>query len=394
MSTNHSFQPPQRLLNLPPYLFAELDRLKSELLAQGKDVINLGVGDPDLPTPDFVIAALAQAARLVENHHYPAYAGTQELRREIVDFMQRRFAVTLDADKEVLVLMGSKDGIAHLPLAMINPGDAVLVPDPGYPVYSVATEFVGGKVIRLPLTKANGFLPDLAMLELACQQHTPKLLFINYPNNPTAAMADLDYFGKLVGLAQRYGFFICHDNAYSELYYDGKVSPSFLQVPGAKNVAIEMHSLSKSFNMTGWRVAFAVGHPALIAALAKIKTNMDSGVFQAVQVAAAEALRHGDGYLKQQRQTFQQRRDLVASILHDAGFQFKTPASTFYFWVDVPGGMKALEFCQRAIRQTAVVITPGSGFGQHGEGYFRFTITAPEARLQEAAQRLKTLLQG
>lgn len=382
---------PQRLQTLPPYLFAELDRLKQEVASKGVDVINLGIGDPDLPTPSFIIEALNRAAGDVANHHYPPYSGTVGFRRAVADWYARRFQVQLDPDSEVLALIGSKDGIAHLPLALINPGDTVIVPDPGYPVYSVATSFAGGKSVVHPLTKNNNFHPDFKLLEEQMRAGA-KLLFLNYPNNPTAAACDVSLFERVAALAAKYNVIVCHDNAYSELYYDGKPSPSFLQAKGAKAVGIEMHSLSKSFNMTGWRIGFAVGHRDVIAALGKVKTNVDSGVFQAVQVAGTAALREGEAFMQTQRRVFQERRDKLAAVLKKAGFNFEVPTGTFYLWVDVPGGGSGIPFCQRALRECGVVVTPGVGMGKHGEGYFRITITAPSERLVEAGERLKKLL--
>ncbi len=380
-------RPAERILSLPPYLFAELDRLKNEAMANGVDVIDLGVGDPDLPTPDFVINALNRASQEIDNHHYPSYVGMPSFRQAVVDWYKRRFSVELDANHEVLTLIGSKEGIAHLPLAMVNSGDRVVVPDIGYPVYAIASGFVGGEVAHLPLIASHGFLPDLE--SAADILHGSKLLFLNYPNNPTAATCDVAFFTRVVKAAKEHGFVVCHDNAYSELYYDGKIPPSFLQAKGAKEVGIEMHSLSKSFNMTGWRIGFAVGNRDIIAALGKVKTNVDSGVFQAVQVAGMAALQEGDDFLREQRQTMQQRRDCLATLLKEAGFRFVVPAATFYFWVEVPSAEGSVSFSRRVLQEAGVVVTPGVGMGDAGDRFFRLTITTPVEKLEEAGRRLK-----
>ena len=381
----------ERIRNLPPYLFAELDRLKRKVAESGKKVINLGVGDPDLPTPQFVIDALFEAAQKVENHHYPAYAGTKAFKQAVADWYKKRFDVILDPETEVLALIGSKDGIAHLPLAMINPGDQVVVPNPGYPVYQTATEFVGGKVKKLNLDAINGFLPKYSNISDRDWSNA-KLLFLNYPNNPTSATCDASGFDEAIALANKHQFYICHDNAYSELYYDSKPSASYLQAKGAKEVGIEMHSLSKSFNMTGWRVGFAVGNAEIIAALSKVKENVDSGVFQAVQEAAVAALRDGDDFLNKQRGVFQKRRDVLVESLKQTPLEFNVPEATFYIWAKVPGGQSSIEFCKRVLEEAAVVTTPGNGMGDNGEGYFRLTITAPTEELEEAGKRLAKFL--
>jgi LL-diaminopimelate aminotransferase len=386
-----SFEPADRIKSLPPYLFAELDRMKMEVKAKGVDVIDLGVGDPDLATPNFIIDALMQATKDVDNHHYPSYVGMLSFRQAVADWYKRRFSVDLDPNKEVVALIGSKEGIAHLPLALLNPGDTVLVPDPGYPVYSIASQFVGAKVRKLPLRPENNFLPDFKGQDRQLLKGA-KLVFLNYPNNPTSARVDKSFFDEVVAVCEEEGVMVCHDNAYSELYYDGQPCPSFLEATNSKAVGIETHSLSKSFNMTGWRVGFAVGHAGIIGALGKVKTNVDSGIFQAVQYAGIAALKDGDSFLEEQRSVFQERRDALAAVLTEAGFEFQQPRATFYFWVKVPGGVSSVEFCSRALKETGVVVTPGVGMGENGDGFFRITITAPTAELIDGGKRLAKLL--
>lgn len=383
-----------RICGLPPYLFAAIDQMKQEAIRQGKDIINLGIGDPDLPTPAPIIQRMQKAVEDPRHHQYPSYDGMISFRRAVSDWYQRRFQVTLNPENEVLTLIGSKEGIGHLPLAFINPGDTALMTSPGYPVYHAGTLFAGGKSYFIPLTAENRFLPDLSAIphEVAA---AAKILFINSPNNPTAAVADRDFFRGVVTFAKRYGIVVCHDAAYSEVFYDGKRPASFLEVEGAKEVGIEFHSLSKTYNMTGWRLGFAVGNPAVLAALGKVKSNLDSGVFQAVQEAGIAALSMGEEVLSAIRTVYQGRRDVLISGLSRLGFPVTPPEASFYVWVPTPASGAApkrilsADFTATLLEKTGIVSTPGVGFGAAGEGYVRFTLTVSEERLQEALSRME-----
>ncbi len=388
--TGVQIEPPDRLKKLPPYLFAEIDRLKRELVSQGKDVIDLGVGDPDLPTPPFIIQALHEAAKDPKNHRYALDQGMPELRRAIASWYQKRFKVSLDPDHEVLPLIGSKEGIGHVPLALINPGDLVLVPDPGYPVYKSATWFAGGEPYLLPLLEENDYLVDFGSIDEDVLNRA-KMLFLNYPNNPTAACAGRDFFANAIKHAREYGFVICHDAAYTEIAYDGFEPMSFLQADGAKEVGIEFHSLSKTFNMTGWRIGFACGNSKILELLGKVKANLDSGIFQAIQWAGIKALTDGIGEAKKNSQIYERRRNLLVEGLNSIGWQVSKPKATFYVWAPVPPGATSQEFATRLLKEANLVVTPGNGFGPNGEGYFRMSLTLSEDRIKEALKRLKNL---
>lgn len=377
----------ERIKKLPPYLFAEIDRLKDEVSRKGVDIIDLGVGDPDIPTPKEIIEAAKKALEDPKNHQYPSYAGMYEFRKAAADWYKRRFNVELNADNEVVSLIGSKEGIAHLPMAFVNPGDYVLVPNPGYPVYPVATMFAGGESYEMPLKHENGFLPDLESIDKSILRKT-KLMFIGYPNNPTSAVADENFYRSVVKMAKKYDFIVASDNAYSEICYDGYEPISFLEVDGAKDVGIEFHSLSKTFNMTGWRIGFAVGNKDIISGLGKAKTNIDSGIFQAVQVAGAYALNNSESLNAPIRKIFTDRRNQMYKALKEAGFEFDIPRATFYFWVKVPNGFTSSDFAKKMLEEKGIVVTPGNGFGKTGEGYFRISITNP--RIEEAVERLKS----
>lgn len=376
----------RRIKQLPPYLFAEIDRLKEEVIKKGVDVIDLGVGDPDIPTPNEIVEVAKKALEKPENHRYPSYIGMYEFRRAVSDWYKRRFGVELDPNTEVVSLIGSKEGIAHLPLAYIDGGDYALVPDPGYPVYPVAVMFAGGKVYRMPLKEENGFLPELDAIDRDVLKRT-KLMYIGYPNNPTSAVATEEFYKKVVELAKEFDFVVASDNAYSEIAYDGYKPISFLEVEGAKDIGIEFHSLSKTFNMTGWRIGFAVGNRDVIAALGKVKTNIDSGIFQAVQEAGIYALDNAEELNGRIIKVFQQRRDKMAEALEKAGFEFEKPLATFYFWVKVPKGFTSSEFTKKLLQEKGIVVTPGNGFGEAGEGYFRISIT--NERIEEAVRRIE-----
>ena len=377
----------ERIKMLPPYLFAEIDRLKDKIVAKGVDVIDLGVGDPDIPTPIEIVKVAKRALEKPENHRYPSYIGMYEFRRAVAEWYKRRFDVDLDPNAEVVSLIGSKEGIAHLPLAYINAGDYALVPDPGYPVYPTAVIFAGGLVHKMPLLEENGFLPDLDSVDEDVLKKT-KLMYIGYPNNPTSAVADEDFYKKVIELAKEFDFIVASDNAYSEICYDGYKPLSFLEVEGAKDVGIEFHSLSKTFNMTGWRIGFAVGNKDIISALGKVKTNVDSGIFQAIQEAGTFALNYSEKLNSSIRDIFQKRRDQMAEALEKAGFEFKKPLATFYFWVKVPEDFSSKEFAIKLLEEKGIVVTPGNGFGDAGEGYFRISIT--NQRIEEAVERIKS----
>ncbi len=378
----------KRILDLPPYLFAELDRAKAALQAEGKDVIDLGVGDPDMPTPDPIIRVLKKEAEEPSNHVYPSYTGLLDFRQAAADWYKKRFGLELDPVCEVVSLIGSKEGIAHLPLAFIDSGDVGLYTEPGYPVYPVSIAFAGGEAVGLPLKKENGFLPDLDAIPEETARRA-KILFFNYPNNPTAATADMAFFDKVVAFCRRYDVLACHDAAYTEIAFDGYRPPSFLEAEGAMEVGIEFHSLSKTFNMTGWRVGFCVGNEEAVNALGKVKTNIDSGVFQAVQYAGIEALSRGEKISRKLCDIYRDRRELVVKGLKSCGLEPYEPKATFYIWCPVPGGIESKVFSQRLLSESGVLVTPGVGFGESGEGYFRISLTQPDDRLKEALLRIQ-----
>ncbi|HWU36583.1 MAG TPA: LL-diaminopimelate aminotransferase [Candidatus Acidoferrum sp.] len=380
----------KRLQALPPYVFAEMDRLKREQVKKGVDVISLGIGDPDLPTPSHIIQALAQAARDPANHQYPSYEGMLTFRKAVADWYGSRFGVTLDPVTEVLSLIGSKEGIGHLALAFVDPGDAVLVPDPAYPVYQAGTLFAGGDAYPMPLRPDRGFLPDLDAIPPETLKRA-KILWLNYPNNPTGAVAPRGFLAQAVEFARRHRLILAHDAPYSELAYDGYRPESVLSVTGAKEVAVEFHSLSKTYNMTGWRAGFAVGNARILAGLGRIKTNLDSGVFQAVQYAGIAALTGPQQCVAENCRIYQERRDVLVGGLREMGFAVNSPKATFYLWVPVPSGFTSTSFSLEVLAKAGVVLTPGSGFGAAGEGYVRATFTVGVDRLREAVERIKKL---
>lgn len=384
------FRPAERIANLPPYLFAEADRQIAAKRAAGHDVISLGIGDPDLPTPDWVVEELKRAAERPANHRYPEYYGLDELRQAMSSWYQGRFGVELDPNTEVMPLLGSKEGIAHMALAMIDPGDVALVPDPAYPVYASGTLFAGGSPYLMPLTPENHFLPDLDGIPSSVLERA-RLLWICYPNNPTSAVAEPAFFERVVEFASRHNLLVCHDAAYSDVTYDGYRPSSFLEVPGAKEVGVEFHSLSKTYNMTGWRIGMMVGNRSAVAALGKIKTNIDSGIFQAVQEAGIAALTGDQSWLVDRNKIYQRRRDLVVSTLREIGMEAPAPKASLYIWAPVPKGLKSFEFSLRLLDEVAVWVTPGVGFGPAGEGFCRISLTTPDNRLDEAMRRLSSL---
>jgi LL-diaminopimelate aminotransferase len=383
-----SIKKSQRINELPPYLFAEIDRRKRAAQSRGVDLIDLGVGDPDLPTPPQVIEKLIKAASKPVNHRYPNSAGLIEFRQEVANWYLRRFGVKLDPATEVISLIGSKEGIANMAVAFVDPGDLVLVASPCYPVYHIGTTFNGGRNYFLPLTKENHFLPDLEAIPAKIARQA-KMLWINYPNNPTAAVAEKDFFKRVVQFAHHHNIIVCHDAAYTEMGFDGFRPMSFLEVDGAREVSIEFHSLSKTFNMTGWRIGMAVGNKNLVEGLAQVKSNIDSGIFQAIQEAAMEALRFGDKLVEPSRKIYQERRDVLVSGLRAVGIECENPCATFYIWVSVPKGLTSAEFTTKLLDEAGVVTTPGNGFGEAGEGYVRFTVCVDKERLKEVTERIR-----
>jgi LL-diaminopimelate aminotransferase len=376
-----------RLKQLPPYLFAELDRKKEEVRARGIDVIDLGVGDPDQPTPDHIIESLCRAAHEPRFHRYPSYSGMNDFRRAVSAWYRKRCGVELDPLKEVVSLIGSKEGLAHIPLAFINPGDVVLVPSPAYPVYKIATIFAGGIPYEMPLLKENGFLPDLDAIPAETLERA-KMIFLNYPNNPTAAIATPEFFARVVDFARQHQIMVCHDFAYSEMAYDGYVPPSFLATPGAMEVGIEFHSLSKTYNMTGWRIGWAAGNREIVGGLGQIKSNIDSGIFEAIQIAGIEAMRDDDAWLAKMRSLYTERRDVVTAGLAKLGLKTIIPKATFYVWVETPKGYDSAGIVAHLLEKCGIQTTPGNGFGAPGEGYFRLALTVSKERLQEALDRI------
>ena len=377
-----------RIQNLPPYLFYEINKRIAEKRAQGIDVISLAIGDPDLPTPDYVLDSMWQASQDPANHRYPESDSLLELRQAVSQWYERKFDLTFDPEKEILPLIGSKEGIGHIALCFIDPGDVALVPDPGYPVYSVGTMFAGGESYFMPLTEENDFLPDLDAIPEAVAQKA-KVMWLNYPNNPTAAVADLDYFERVVAFAKRYNIAVLHDAPYTEVAFDGFRPPSFLQAKGARDVGIEFHSLSKTYNMTGWRIGMAVGNPSIINALLRVKSNLDSGIPQAIQKMAITALQGPDDATIHNSEVIQRRRDRVIPVLQRLGFRVRPPKASFYVWAGIPTEESSIPFCTRLLDDTAVVATPGLGYGKSGEGFIRFSLTTPDNRLEEAMQRLE-----
>lgn len=379
----------KRLQALPPYPFVEIDKKKKKAIAEGKNIISFGVGDPDLPTPKHIIAAGQAAMADPKNHQYPFGAGVMEFRKAVADWYSKRFGVTLDPQTEIHSSIGSKDGLSHFHFAFVNPGDVVLIPDPGYPVYNTGTIFTDGTPYFLPLKKENKFLPDLASIPKDVLSKA-KILFLNSPNNPTASVMDAAYFKEAIALAQKYGFIIAHDAAYSEMYYES-APISFLSVPGAKDVGLEFHSCSKTYNMTGWRIGWFCGRADLVAAVGKVKDNFDSGVFQAIQAAGVAALTGPQTVVEEFRKIYKERRDLIVPALQKQGWVVNNPAATFYVWAENPKGYKSAQVVEKLIEEASIVITPGNAFGPSGEGYVRFALSTPKDRIELAIDRLSKI---
>ena len=378
----------QRIQTIPPYLFAEIDKKKEEAIKRGVDIINLGIGDPDQPTPNNIIEKLRESVKDSRTHHYPPYQGTTEFRQAVVSWYKNRFGVNLDPEQEVMALIGSKEGIAHIFLAFIDTGDFSLIPDPGYPVYKTGTLFANGFPYTMPLLEENDFLPNLEEIDEEVAQRA-KLMFINYPNNPTAAVANKDFFEKVVKFAKKYDILVCHDFAYSEMTFDGYKTSSFLEIEGAKDVGIEFHSLSKIYNMTGWRLGFAVGNKDAISALSIIKTNIDSGAFKAIQEAGVEALTGPQDNIEKMNEIYTRRRNVVINGLNKLGWNLKPTKATFYIWIPTPKNITSVDFANLLLEKTGIIVTPGIGYGEYGEGFVRIALTVEEKRLEEAIERLK-----
>ena len=381
-------RPAARVQSLPPYLFAELERKIEERRKAGIEVISLGIGDPDVPTPDAVVAEAQRQVARPENHRYPSNRGLAEFREAVATFYARRFGVELDPDTEVLPLLGGKEGVAHVCFAMLDPGDVCLAADPGYPVYTSGTLLAGAEPVLMPLTAAHGFQPDLAAISADVRRRA-NLLFCNYPNNPTGAVVDVGFFERLAAFGLENDIPIVHDSAYSEITFDGYTAPSFLEAPGARQAGVEMFSLSKAYNMTGWRVGAAVGNAELLAALLKLKTNIDSGVFDAVQLTAASALLGPQDHIREMCAIYRRRRDLVIGALTSVGIDVPPPKGTMYVWVPVPAGHTSVSFAELVLDQAAVVVSPGSSYGPNGEGYVRLSLTIADDDLGEAVARIE-----
>ena len=376
-----------RLKNLPPYLFKEIDRQKDEVKKKGIDIIDLGVGDPDMPTPKHIIETLNKAAFDPVNHQYPSYTGMDDFNQAVCKWYKRRFNVDLDYLEEAVTLIGSKEGIAHIPLAFINTNDWALVANPGYPVYEIGIKFAGGKVYFMDLKKENDFLPDFDAVPEDIAKKA-KLMFINYPNNPTSAVADISFFNSVVAFAKQHNIIVCHDAAYTEMTFDGYKPISFLEAEGAKEVGIEFHSLSKTYNMTGWRIGFAVGNREVIHALGQIKSNIDSGAFQAVQRAGIAALEGDQTCVENMNKEYAARRDILVEGLISLGLSVAKPRATFYVWIEIPKGYNSAEFASHLLTKSGIVVTPGNGFGSAGEGYVRMALTVGQKRLKEVIKRI------
>ena len=391
MSKKVSIEPAGRVKDLPPYLFATIDKMKEKALSKGIDLIDLSIGDPDTPTPKHIVEAMIKAVKNPAHHQYPSYVGMLSFRQAVADWYKKRFNVSLNPKNEIVSLIGSKEGIGHMPLAFVNPGDYVLMSSPGYPVYPVATLFAGGKSHEMPLLEKNNYLPDLKAIPQNVIKKA-KLMFINYPNNPTAACADKAFYREIIKFAGDNNILICHDAAYSEIYYDNEKPLSFLQIPGAKNVGIEFHSLSKTYNMTGWRIGFAAGNKDAVAGLGKVKTNIDSGIFQAIQEAGIAALKTDDKVLRKIRDMYRERRDALYNGLKKLGLETDQPKAAFYLWVKCPKGYTSMDFTAHLLNKAEILTTPGNGFGAPGEGYVRFALTVPVKRIKEAVGRIGKIL--
>jgi LL-diaminopimelate aminotransferase len=376
-----------RIKELPPYLFVTISKKIAEKRAKGEEIISFGIGDPDLPTPQRIIDKICQESSVTTNHRYPESEGLPELRQAIAQWYQKRFGVMLDPETEVLPLVGSKEGIGHIAWCMLNPGDIALVPDPAYPVYAISTLLADAEPYYLKLTADNNYLPDLPSIPDNVRAKA-KMLWLNYPNNPTGAIADIKYFDSVVQFADANDIAVCHDAPYTEIAFEGYRPPSFLQASGAKNIGIEFHSLSKSYNMSGWRIGMAVGNATMIDALKRFKSNIDSGIPQAIQMAAIEALTGSQEDIARNTAVYQRRRDLIVETLSDMGLEVESPKASLYIWARVPTGYTSASFATELLDQVGVVVTPGNGYGSHGEGYVRLSLTVPDASLLKGLSKL------
>ncbi len=379
-----------RLTKLPPYLFAQIDKMKQHELDSGRDIVDLGVGDPDQPTPSFIVEAMRRMLDISKFHRYPSYIGQKEFREAAASWMLSRYNVSVSPETEVITLIGSKEGIAHFPLAFINPGDKVLIPDPGYPVYFSGTVYAGGIPEKFPLLKQNNFLPDLKKLEKKFKDI--KLIYINYPNNPTSADANDDFYRQLIDYAHEYNFIILQDAAYIEIFYDKPRPKSILEFKGAKDVAIEFHSLSKTFNMTGWRIGFAVGNHELVMGLGQVKKNIDSGVFGAIQAATISALNNGTSAVEEIRKQYREKKEIMTQALNETGLELFQSNTTFYLWIKCPDKFDSMKFTKHLIKKCGIISTPGIGFGKFGEGFIRFSLTTSLENIKQAGESLKIKL--
>jgi LL-diaminopimelate aminotransferase len=373
--------------NIQPYLFVEINKKIAEKRARGEEVINFTAGDPDLATPPHIIEKLCKAAHDPVNHRYPESAGLPELCRTMAEWYQKRFNVSLDPETEVLPLIGSKEGIGHIAFCFIDPGDVALVPDPGYPVYSFGTQMAGGRPYYLALTEENGFLPDFQGIKNFILDKT-RLFWINYPNNPTGAVAGLDFFNRVVEFAKQHNILVCHDGPYTEVCFDDYLPPSFLQAEGAKDTGIEFHSFSKTYNMTGWRIGMAVGNATAIGALKTFKSNIDSGIPQAIQRMAIEAFNGPQACIGEHNAIYQRRRDLICEVLTKIGLKVNVPNASLYVWAKVPEGYNSVDFTDELLDQIGIAVTPGAGYGRAGEGYIRLSLTIPDPSLVKGLSRL------
>ncbi len=377
----------RRIENLKPYLFVEINKQIAEKKAKGEEVVSFAIGDPDIPTPSHIIKELCQAAQDPANHRYPESEGLPELHRAIADWYKRRFNVDLDPTTEVLPLIGSKEGIGHIAFCLIDPGDIALVPDPAYPVYAIGTQLAGGRPYYLSLKESNGFLPSLDSIRDDILQKT-RVLWINYPNNPTGAVADLSFFNRVVEFVKKHNILVCHDGPYSEVAFDGYQPVSFMQAEGAKDIGVEFHSLSKTYNMTGWRIGMVVGNAQTVGALRILKSNLDSGIPQAIQRMAIEAFSGPQDGISEHNAIYQRRRDLICEVLNNIGLQVKPPKASLYIWAKVPEGYNSVDFTADLLNQVGVAVTPGVGYGRSGEGYVRLSLTIPDASLVKGLSRL------
>jgi LL-diaminopimelate aminotransferase len=378
----------ERVQNLPPYLFAEIERKVAARRAAGVDIISLGIGDPDLPTPPHIVAALAEGAADPSTHQYPTNRGEPGFRQAVAGYYERRFGVTLDPDTEIVPLLGAKEGIAHMCLALLDEGDVCLAADPGYPVYTTGPMLAGGRAVPLPLRADLGFQPDLEAVPAEALADA-RFLFVGYPNNPTGAVIEDDFFARLVEFALQHDLIVVHDNAYADITFDGYVAPSFLETPGAREVGVELFSLSKSYNMTGWRSGAVVGNAAVVDTFWRLKTNMDSGMFGAVQRASVAALEGSQDCVREMCEVYRRRRDLLVPALRRVGLEASSPKGTIYLWAPVPAGHTSGSFADLVLSQADVIVSPGAAYGPSGEGYVRLSLTVADERLEEAVRRIE-----